>query len=108
MSAAVPAHLADAVDIAGNGELFWHGHRADEAARWLTGRGLGIIGGESYRTHAVAWGSYLGSWETTPGREPDEAWAAFAERGLRQALAAIAAAPRDDYRYFLATIGHAP
>jgi hypothetical protein len=77
------------MDIAGNGEYFWHRERAGDAISWLASYELAIIGGEAYLRHAVAWASYLGHWETTPGHAHDEPWQSFVARGKAQALEAI-------------------
>jgi hypothetical protein len=78
------------MDVAGNGEIFWFGDRAAEAARWLAGRKLAIVGGEMYLRHRVVWATYLGAWTLEPPREPHESWESWVERGLERALAAVA------------------
>jgi hypothetical protein len=99
----VPGPLSDAYDQAANGERFWRGDRAEEAARWLAGQGLAILGGEIYERYSVGWATYLASWDAD---EDDEA-------GLRTALEAIrrpavlvgdACGPPDQLRFFFATL----
>jgi hypothetical protein len=85
----IPDHLGSAVDIAGNGEAFWFGDRAEEAARWIADQGLAVVGGEVYCRQPVGWATYLGAWTTSPHLLPNEHWTAYVARGLAQAIAVV-------------------
>jgi hypothetical protein len=85
----IPEQLLHASDLAGNGERFWSRDVAGAAARWLAAQDLAIAGGEVYRRHSGAWGTYVREWVTEPGWGKDESWAEYVERGLAQALRAV-------------------
>jgi hypothetical protein len=108
----LPPQLLAAADAATNGELFWPGDRAAEAARALAGAHRLIIGGEVYARRAIGWAAYLGAWTTSaPRRDAD--WPAQVEHALEEALRAIARAPSawdepdatpEDLRFFFASV----
>jgi hypothetical protein len=98
--------------VATNGECFWPGDRADEAAHALAAAGWAIIGGEVYCRRAVGWAAYLGEWFTPlpPGGAlaPADAVAV----GLAEALRVIRCEPavwgepnepRSNLRFFFAS-----
>lgn len=104
----VLSSLTEAMDVAGNGEVFWFGECAADGARWLAGLGLAIVGGEVYLRHPVAWATYLGGWTLEPQRGHDESWEAWVERGLVRAIGTVAdgwpGANADSLRYFFACV----
>jgi hypothetical protein len=89
----LPRALVELADVATNGECFWPGDWAADAARALARHGQVILGGEVYCRRAVGWAAYLGDWVTSDpeagGRSPDDDVA----RGLDDALRAIARDP---------------
>jgi hypothetical protein len=107
----LPARLVGAADVATNGEFFWPGYCAADAARAVAGQGRLITGGEVYCRRAVGWAAYLGAWNTRAA--PDASWSDSVERALREALQAIESDPstwgelqasRSDLRFFLASV----
>ena len=84
-----PEQIRKGAHVAGNGELLWPRADAIEAARWIAGTGLAIWGGEVYSQQGPFTAVMVNEWRTDPGRGEDEAWPAYVERGLEQALAAI-------------------
>lgn len=98
-------------DIATNGEFFWPGDHAADAARALAMRGRFIAGGEVYRRRSIGWAAYLGEWTTSLG-PPDAGWGEAIQLGLAEALSAIALDPAawaepdatpEDLRFFFAS-----
>jgi hypothetical protein len=85
----LPLRLLGLADVATNGECFWPGDRAGEAARALAAQGLFITGGEVYCRRAVGWAAYLGEWVTSALQIADAPWAECVARGLADALRAI-------------------
>lgn len=100
-----PEHLRRDAHVAGNGELLWPRAPAVEAARWIAGSGLAIWGGEVYVPRGPFTAVMVSEWRTEPSRQRDEAWPAYVERCLAQALVAIEARAGDraaEALYFLA------
>jgi hypothetical protein len=86
----VPSRLRRHAFEVGNGELLWSGPAAITFSDWLARRGLGILGGEVYRTGLrLGWGTFDKAWDTEPGWRPGEPWKIFVERGRAQSLAHI-------------------
>lgn len=89
----IPVSFLSHSDVAGNGERFWFRAVAGDVARWLAREGLAIVGGEVYRRHSTAWGTYIGGWATVV---PENAsWESRVERCLRRALDAVSEDPAD-------------
>ncbi len=84
-----PDDLRHSAHVAGNGELLWPRGPAVEAARWIAESGLAIWGGEVYVPKGPFTAVMVSEWRTEPSRRPDEAWPAYVERCLEQALVAI-------------------
>jgi hypothetical protein len=104
----LPERLRDSADAVGTGELLWRRDDALAAVEWITGHGLGIIGGEVYARVGGAEASHVLDWLTDPPWKPLEPWPAYVERAAEQAAAQIAIARDDDaieLRFFLAVGG---
>jgi hypothetical protein len=109
----LPRALVEFADIATNGEFFWPGDRASEAAHALAAHGRIILGGEVYCRRAVGWAAYLGEWVTSVPEPGDHAPADDLARGLAEALCAIERDPAEwgepgespgNLRFFFASV----
>jgi hypothetical protein len=85
----LPAWLLGLADVATNGECFWPGDWASDAAHALAAQGLFITGGEVYCRRPVGWAAYLGEWVTSAPALSDTSWAESVARGLADAVRAI-------------------
>lgn len=109
--AALPPDLAEAVFVAGNGELFWPRSWAPVAAAWLAERAGAIAGGEVYVPRPPAWGSFVREWWADPP-VAGEPWPEFVARCLERTLAEVERSPGpvtfafdpDQALYFLAVV----
>ncbi len=101
--ASLPAHLLEAVFVAGNGELFWPVSVAQEAAAWARLRDLAIVGGEVYSPRPPFWGTFIRAWTVEQGREADEDWETVVRRCFVRAGDEVAAEPPGNTLVYLAT-----
>jgi hypothetical protein len=97
---ALPDRLRGSAYVASNGELAWPRVEALEAAQWIAGKGLGILGGEVWQILGHGrWNGIIPSrgeptpfvwgWTTEPGWAKGEPWATYVQRGLRHAVDAL-------------------
>jgi hypothetical protein len=109
----LPSALVAAADIATNGEFFFPGDRAADAARALAAQDLAITGGEVYCRRSVGWAAYLGEWTTPRPPGGGEPWGDRVARGLADALRMVGRPPTDwgepdasppDLRFFFASL----
>jgi hypothetical protein len=108
----LPEALVADVDIATNGEFFFPGDRAADAARALAAQRRFITGGEVYRRRAVGWAAYLGDWATSTDGCSSGSWDDRVARALGEAVDMIGRDPTEwgepdaaphDLRFFLAS-----